>query len=405
MNQLTKEQNAVLDLTSFDLFNFSCSLEDISWEKLRKEAFEQAVFLHVYSAVKKIKPNFDFTEWEDLCEKVTAKNLTMDYEHTELHGYMEEASIPYTVIKGSSSAAYYEKPLERMMGDVDFIVREDDLQKSSQVLKDKGFVRTEDTDHQSHIAFSRDLSTWELHYKIGGIPNDKNGETINYYLKDLIENAILYEQDGRLFRIPSIFHHGLILLIHTADHCISTGIGLRHLCDWAVFANNISDEDFISLFEKKLRGVGLWKFACILTMVSERYLHIRHCRWVNSVEKPTEEFFEKFIFDIFSGGNFGNKDKQRLNQSKLIFNNESGKMDKNGLLGNLFSSLNAKSRIKMPIIKKVPILMPIGWIYTFGWYVGLMIQGKRPSINVKEMVKGAEERRLIYKDFKLFEIE
>lgn len=241
-----------------------------------------------------------------------------------------------------------------------------------------------------------------MHEAIGGIPDDKCGEKIKSYLSDIIEKSILHDNS---FRKPCTFHHGFILLIHTAEHLTSTGIGLRHLCDWAVFVNKIPDDEFVTLFRDKLKEVGLWRFACLLTFVSEKYLHIRHCTWLDDAEKPSNEFLEKMIVDIFKGGNFGTKDKQRLNQAKLITDGDSHKAGSRGAFRQLVSSVNAKSRERMPIIRKVPFLMPIGWIYTTCWYVGLIIKGKRPSININEMVRGGEERRAIYKEFKLFEVE
>ena len=55
--------------------------------------------------------------------------------------------------------------------------------------------------------------------------------------------------------MPSHFHHGLNLLLHTNQHLLGEGLGLRHLCDWAVFAAGFSDEEFRELFEEKLKAV------------------------------------------------------------------------------------------------------------------------------------------------------
>lgn len=405
MKMLNDLQNSVLALTSAALFNTSQSPVNMNFSDLKKESYDQAVFMLVYSSVASYLPVSEQEAWIDLSEKITAKNMTTDFEHSELHDLMVENNIPYTTIKGSGAAAFYPDPLKRMMGDVDFIIHKEDFIKASKVLESVGFTRTDSDNHHFHIAYERDLSTWEMHECIGGIPNDKCGERIHDYLSDLIEKSVIYDNNGNTFRMPCVFHHGLILLIHTAEHLTSTGVGLRHLCDWAVFANIIPDNEFVNLFEDKLKSVGLWNFACILTAVSEKYLHIRHCSWLDEAPIPTNEFLEKMVVDIFKGGNFGIKDKQRINQAKLISDSNTRRAGSKGALRQLALSLNAKSRERMPIIRKAPIFMPIGWIYTTGWYIGLLIQGKRPSINVKEMVKGAEERRAIYKEFKLFEVD
>lgn len=405
MEKLTTVQKTVLALTSASLFNTSVSFVDIDYSALKKESYDQAVFMLVYSVIVSHLPESEQELWLDLSEKITAKNMTTDFEHSELHELMAENNIPYTAIKGSGAASYYPDPLKRMMGDVDFIIHKEDFDKAGKVLESAGFVRTDFDDFHFHFVYGRDLSTWEMHEHIGGIPDDKCGERIREYLSDIIVKSVIYNYNGNKFRMPCVFHHGLILLIHTAEHLTSTGVGLRHLCDWAVFVNKIPDDEFAHLFEDKLKSVGLWNFACVLTHLSEKYLHIRHCSWLDNYPTPSDEFLEKMIVDIFKGGNFGTKDKQRLNQAKLISDSDTRRAGNKGALSQLVSSLNAKSRERMPIIRKAPILMPIGWVYTTCWYVGLLIQRKRPKINLRETVKGAEERRDIYKEFKLFEGE
>ena len=405
MDRLSKTQQDILSIVSSQLFGFSLVCSDYNWKELKKESYDQAVFMLVYSAVISFLPESEQESWLDLSEKITAKNMTTDFEHSELHDLMTDNNIPYTTIKGSGAASYYLDPLKRMMGDVDFIIHKEDFSKAGTALESAGFKRTDSDDLHFHYAYGRDLSTWEMHESIGGIPDDSCGKKIREYLSDIIDRSVIYNYNGNTFKMPCEFHHGLILLIHTAEHLTSTGVGLRHLCDWAVFANKMSDDEFVTLFEKKLKSVGLWNFACLLTQLSEKYLHIRHCSWLDNYPTPSDEFLEKIIVDIFKGGNFGTKDKQRLNQAKLLTDVDTHKAGSKGAFRQLALSLNAKSKERLPIIKKAPILMPVGWIYTTCWYTRLLIQGKRPTINVKEMVKGAEERRAIYKEFKLFEVE
>lgn len=63
-------------------------------------------------------------------------------------------------------------------------------------------------------------------------------------------------------------------------HLLGEGIGLRHLCDWAVFADSLKEKEFRSLFETKLKSIGLWKFACILSQVCYKYLHCHNLSWL-----------------------------------------------------------------------------------------------------------------------------
>ena len=191
------------------------------------------------------------------------------------------------------------------------------------------------------------------------------------------------------------------MLLHVAGHLISTGIGLRHLCDWAVFVAKFSDEEFCEMFEDKLKAVGLWRFAQLLTQLSVKYLHCPAKEWCGVGD---DDYLEMMMVDIMNGGNFGVKDKNRINQAKLMTNTGKG-VDATSLLKQLFLTMNEKARRGMPITAKVPFLLPVGWMYVGGRHLVRIMQRRRPTIDVKDMIAGAAERKEIYKEFRLFEAE
>ena len=67
------------------------------------------------------------------------------------------------------------------------------------------------------------------------------------------------------FYVPSTFHHGIVLLLHTISHISSTGVGLRHLCDWLVFVESLTEDKFIEMFSGPLQDMGILTFAKVNT--------------------------------------------------------------------------------------------------------------------------------------------
>ena len=51
---------------------------------------------------------------------------------------------------------------------------------------------------------------------------------------------------------------------------------------------------------------------------------------------------------------------------------------------------------------KMPIIYPAGWMFFGGRYAIRLIAGKRDRVKVSALVKGAEKRKEIYKELKLF---
>lgn len=111
------------------------------------------------------------------------------------------------------------------------------------------------------------------------------------------------------------------------------------------------------------------------------------------------------IEDVFASGNFGRKDEQRINQAKLITNKGKANVDESSLLGQFVITMNEKARLGFPISARFPVLLPVGWLYVGIRHILRILAGKRPKIHVNEMISGANKRKVIYKEFKLFEEE
>lgn len=289
---MTKEQSDRLSLLSQKLFNKPTSV--LITDDIKAEAQAQAVSTLISSDCKTL-----------------GKNIRVINAHAELSTLLHD--IPFTTFKGYASAYYYPQPIYRPMGDVDFIVSPENYNAAVERLINAGYTRT-GSEHERHEAFRKDKITFELHSEIKGIPNGADGiatdsataeEKVRALLSDLIQTARIVEtQQGKIF-IPDDFHHGLIMLLHVAGHMINDGgVGLRHLCDWAVYVNRVDLEQY----RGQLEDIGAWTFVCQLTAVCSRYLGLPERLWAGAWD---EKFLSAFIEDVLAAGNFGNKEAGR----------------------------------------------------------------------------------------------
>ena len=328
-------------------------------------------------------------------------------EHGELHELMTANEMPYVAIKGLASARYYPEPNLRSMGDVDLLVTKENVPQAGKLLESISFaVDHGEKDDGIHIAYTRPpMSIWELHHSVNGIPNNEIGELIRAEMDKTIPTAEIAEVDGSTCRLPDKLHHGLIMLLHTASHLTSEGVGLRHLCDWVVFASALSDAEFREIFEKKLKRFGLWRFAQALTLLGIRYLGAPNRVWALEAaesRKLDDATLEGLMNDILSGGNFGTKDMNRYREIKYISDRKEGTVGKSGLLRQGFKTMNAKVRADHKTLGKHKLLLPIGYLAEGSKYIGLLLTGKRKSSNTKQMFKEAAERKKIYYSLHLF---
>jgi len=368
---MDRNQEQLLTLLSGELFGNGSGIE--LTEQIIKEAKLQAV-----SSI--IVPD----EYQTI-----ANNIRVIYAHAELTKLLRDFS--FTTIKGYTSAYYYPEPIKRTMGDVDFYVDEKDIKKIEQIMLENGYEVT-DKGHIRHESFKKNRIIFELHSEIKGVPNGKDGirtssknaeELVRYYLSDLIETANRVQTEYGIISIPDEFHHGLVMLLHVAGHMMNgEGVGLRHLCDWAVYVNKVDIVEYKMQFEE----MGLWKFACQLTALSSKYLGVPEKTWSGRWD---QQFLDCFIEDILDAGNFGRKDTGRA--AGLKMNSEESKT----------VSLFLMTRNRFKFFERNPALLPVGILLYTIIYLEERITGKKKWVRIGNVQQGAKRQKL-YKEFQLF---
>ena len=393
---------------------FGMKAPDVASDQLMPlvdESKAQAVFPLVFSVLdsqlqEKLSPE-QYTDCNEEFFRYAIAGTQNFAEHGELHELMTANKLLYVAMKGLASAMYYPEPNLRSMGDVDFLVAKENVSQAGKLLESIGFaVDHGEEDDGIHISYKRPpMSIWELHHSVNGIPNNDVGELIKAEMDKVISTAETVEVDGSTCRLPDKLHHGLIMLLHTASHLTSEGVGLRHLCDWVVFASALSDAEFREIFEKKLKRFGLWRFAQVLTLLGINYLGAPKRVWaLEAVEshKVDDTTLEGLMNDILSGGNFGTKDMNRYREIKYISDRSEGTVGKSGILRQGFKTMNDKIRKDYKILGKHKALLPVGYLAEGGKYIGLLLTGKRKSSSTKQMLKEAAERKKIYSSLNMF---
>lgn len=397
---INEAQKTLLSLLGKNLFAVPFTpAPDTDWQAVFKESCMQSVVICAFnnhselpldpetraSVVKRIR-------------KTTLSNIICFKNHSYVHSLMTGNDIPYCILKGAASAHYYDEPLCRCMGDVDFYVHPDDLERAQAVFEREGFVRT-DKNHLIHAVLKKDNVHCEMHFAPIAEPDGHVGEIYRKYWEDIRECSGIVCDHPAEYSAPSDFHHGLITLAHIQHHLVAEGVGLRHLCDWAVFVNSFSDEEFAVTFEERLKRVGLWRLARLLGLAASEYLGLPYKNWMGDERDLASELMN----DILAGGNFGRKDRQR--QYEGLFISDRGK---NGFESNrfaqVFRSLNRIVRSQWKIVEKLPLLYPVGWLYFSVRYLVRLLLGKR-KLDIADTYKQSGKRKELYKKFKLFEPE
>lgn len=359
---MNEVQRKLLLIMGKELFNqpCDCAVDD----EVIKEAYYQAV------------PYFVQADYRSLF-----KNVKNNYAHKSLHMLLESNSIPYTILKGCAIASYYPDPLKRSLVDVDFLVNEKNLLQTHNVLVENGFSCINNQNSNlggHHWGYTKDNLIYELHWKINGLPN---GSSVGSFLENTIETSML--KDGMM--VPDDFHESLILLLHSARHLTTSGLGLRHLCDWAVFVNSVD----VSQWELEYRQCGLWIFAQYLTACCYR-LGLPELPWVDFPSNP--DIIDSLLDEIIIPGNFGRLKDSTNNLIDDINNDE--KMSSNNSLVPLINRINRNAKELYPQIPTA-----IGIILILLRIASNIVRGRTQIPSFKE----ARKRRNLYKQLQLFD--
>ncbi len=396
-NNASKIEQILLDLLSNSMFgsNREICCDAVKWPLVWREAYMQAVSLLAFSG--EAPENCG----EPLLQKIREKLkddvrsvIHVNKQHIRLHSILTKAGIPYVILKGAASAAYYKDPLLRAMGDVDFLVSEADIEKACKVLEENGLTRNP-KEHEKHIVYYDDEGNFEMHIVPAGVPKGETGEKVKLLFKDILADARMHNTAFGTICMPSDFHHGLVILLHTCCHLTSEGIGLRQLCDWAAFVSTFSDKAFCDLFQEKLKSVGLWKFAKILTSACVECFGIAMPQWA---ENTDGDVVNGIIADIFKSGNLGQKNADSVKESLLVTTEKS----KKAVIKHFVSSINEIVYFYWQFTKKFKIFLPLGWLFVGTRYLFNVLRGKRSKIDIKKLKSGTAARTSLYEKIELF---
>ena len=394
------EQTTLLQLIGHNLFDLPFSPSpDTDWRAVYKESRAQAVGILAFQTYRELPMAEDIAaDINKFIKASTWRNIQCFQYHTYLHKLLTQHEIPYCVVKGAASASYYPDPLLRARGDVDFYVHPDDIDRALAVFEADGFTR-DSVNHPCHIAMKNGQRHFEMHFKPVAYHNGPVGEKLEAYWQNIRETAVPSKIELATYIGPSTFHHGFILLTHLQHHLFYEGVGLRHLCDWVVFANAFSSEEFVEVFETELKRIGLFRLAQLLSLCAVKHMGMPHKDWMGDDYETADELLE----DILSGGNFGRKDKQRSYEGMFIADRDTGDMSR-GRLIQIFSSLNNIVDSHWRAAKTCPLLYPIGWVYFSLRYLIRVLLGKR-KMNLVNIYQKSGQRREKYEKLRVFKPE
>ena len=395
---IDRNENAVLRLIGRALFGHAVTLDsDTDLNAVLCEAKDQSMLATVYCSLteeelSRISPA-DQQKWRMTFFKFVAKSQQLLYEQANVISLLEKNGTRFALLKGSSCAANYPDPSLRAMGDVDILVAPDEQRAVVELLQADGYSEVVEEDHHCHLTVRKERVSVEVHREPNGLfinEDDALRERIDAFFADALDRVQM--ENG--YPALSDRHQAVVLILHKLEHFLAGGLGLRQLCDWAMFVQKRMTAELWGELEPLLESFGLLTFTLMVTRACIDHLGLptEDAPWADSADK---ELSDKVMEHIIKSGNFGVKDKA---YGEKFFVDSHSK----SRISSLFKTVGASCRTHWPVCARHPILMPVAPFVVYARYLKLRREGKRDKFRPVQLYQRAGSRQQLYRDLKPF---
>ncbi|MCC8029927.1 MAG: nucleotidyltransferase family protein [Lachnospiraceae bacterium] len=399
---MNKTEHVLLQLTGRALFGAPADFDPaaVDWPAVYREASNQALSLLIWDILgteeRAAVPGDTASRWEQDSLRRIMSNEQLLYEQEQVIRLLAEASVPCVILKGSSSAANYPNPSLRIMGDIDLLVKPEQQMQAMKVLQANGYGDILEESHHCHMTVHKGGITVEVHKEPNGLymnPDAEIAQKLHVFFADAIDQRQC--EDGLPFLTDE--QQAVVLILHKLEHFMTSGLGLRQLCDWAVFIEKRMDDVLWTGLQPVLSDFGLLTFTGLMTRVCVDYLGMpeRKAPWAKQYDAETAA---KVIEQILKEGNFGTKAEK---YGERLFNDPSSS---NRVASFIRVSGNA-CREHWPPCEKHAVLMPAAPFVLLSRYLVQRRRGERPKLNLKKKYRQAGYDQKLYKELKPFVVE
>ncbi|WP_297960236.1 nucleotidyltransferase family protein [uncultured Ruminococcus sp.] len=358
---IDRSQQVLLEAIKASLFNFKPTYpDDTDWDSVIKEAKAQAVI----GLISPVIPVHD-----ESSDQGIAYYMRLLHEQDKLLKLLEANNISCVILKGCTAAMYYPKPYLRSMGDVDFLVRQDQFDDAIGLMESNGYVCIEGKGEDGrlkkgdrHLGYSKNGIEFELHHHFSSA-----GFDIDDILEKAIDKRECRKLNGYSFPVLPEVENGLVLLGHINQHLKRDNLGLRQIIDWEMYCYSVmrkeeSKIEFISIAKE----IGLLKLAVNVTRMCEKYLGLSESlistgaiRKNKRNDSAEEEIVDKLLENLLTYGNFGIKQVSSSEKSGDSIRSVIGNIKHQGF----YTCFQEYGMDTWKLSKKYPVLKPFAFIY------------------------------------------
>lgn len=270
---------------------------------------------------------------------------------------MDEREIDHLLFKGFIVRNYYTVPELRSFGDIDFVIREKDREKSDKLMNELGYQRS--CGFEPVFSYIKGCEYYEIHTDVMEVDVSDKANYKKYYQR-------IWEHTENVSKHTYEFcpeFHFLYLLTHMAKHISSSGAGIRMYLDIAFFIKHFANEINWEWIKKELVVLSFTDYANMVLNAMEKWFDIKSPMLLKSVDNKTLNDYLEFTLEGGTFGHFG-RDASTI----FVKNQNRNDVENISKVGTIYKRLFPpieELQFRYPYLKGRRWLLPVAWIHRF----------------------------------------
>ena len=386
----------------------------VTWGEALSEADREALYRAAakHNVLPLVADALPYTLAEPYAERMQQEILAQAERTAELcvlMPYLYSFGLRPLVIKGFVCRTLYPEPEHRPSTDEDLLVDPSEFLQMHNALMAYGLelvkpdenpqesyeVSYRDPEHRLYVEVHKTLFTRELPYL----------NRMNDCFRTAHARAETQTICGVEIHTMEANDHLLYLLLHALKHFLLSGVGIRQVCDIALFSERYRDSINWGKLRRQLAELGVLDYARSVFKIADSYLlpdgfpREYLAGWELETVDETA-----MLEDIMEGGLYGASTMSRAHSASMTMNaaanQHSGKAK--ALLHAAFKprkSLQAKYRY----LKKAPYLLPVAWAQRLLGYGAELLRGDRRTNSALDSIRVGSERIRLLEQYRIIE--
>lgn len=212
--------------------------KNINWKYLINSAVYNDVLTIIYSYIdsKEIESRIG-NEVKNAVIKMRFEQINNARLLKEIVMGLRNENIEIVVLKGMALRKYYKLPENRIMGDIDILIKKEDMNKTEEFLKNMGYTPDEEN-HPIHKSFyCKDKTEIEVHWKLINNEEYYSGD-VDEFEKTIWDTLEASDFNGVKINVLSLENTIIYLCMHMSVHVKYGGFQLSQLYDLAMVITN-----------------------------------------------------------------------------------------------------------------------------------------------------------------------